>query len=562
MPNVYGLMDIGKTSLLTQQTSLNVTGHNISNVNTEGFSRQVITQVAGEPIVTRPGSVGSGVRISEIKRSIDQFVVEQIETEAGELGNWEVQEQALRRIEVSFNDSLNGGLHEAITYFFNYWQTLSLNPESQTARQAVIGKAQIMAESFKKVSFDISNLRKDVDDDFVAKLADANSLISDIAELNAKIKDSEASLQNANDLNDLRDTMLNELSTLIDTNRITQSGGQIAISTAEGGRPLVIGEASFSLGASVNEFDASVHDLDWVNLNGSTIDITENVSSGKLAGYVKVKETLNGYEDQLDQLASEIVRTVNELHVDGFALDGSTGINFFDPPTVSATESSDNLGTGLISSGTVVNATNVSTDDFELAFTGASTFTLLNQTTGAASGTYSFTSGATITALETRGISVSITGSVSSGDLFRVSASDRASKTMSVNSSVVLDSKKIAASKSNFAGDGTNARDISATIRSNVMGRVVGGTSGTFTFTDFYSGLVSSIGSDAKEAIDNSTLRSSVKIHLEGRREQASGVNLDEEMINLIKFQQAYTASAKLITTADEMLDTLLSMAR
>jgi flagellar hook-associated protein 1 FlgK len=562
MAGIYGVLNIGKTSLLTQQTAIEVTSHNIANVNTEGYTRQVAAIETGNVVQGAAGLMGTGSRIGQIQRSYDSFLGAQINTESGRLGKWQVKEESLRRVEISFNDSMGFGLSKAISDFFNEWQNLSVSPESESSRQALLGKGYILSESFKKASSDINQLIKDIDDSFQSKIGQVNEIVSNLANLGTNIQESEISNNNANDLRDSRDLKVKDLAKLLDVTINDTNDDQATISTGSGGRPLVISNKTFEIGSSISEFDATVHSLNWKNVNGVQTNIEADISNGELKGLLEVRETIQGYRDKVNRLAAEIIRKVNDTHGEGYGLDGSTGVDFFNPLSVTTVASNLNAGTGVFSSSGIADPQEVSTDHFELTFTSSTEFTLNNLTTGASSGTHTFTSGTEISALQERGINLVISGSPESGDKFRVNTFGSAAESMGINTAVFSNSKKIAASGSGLFGDGSNARSIASLLREKVMGRTVGASSGTFTFSDFYSSLVGTVGNDTRQAIDAAALSDALKLQIENRREQSSGVSLDEEMISLIKFQQAYNASARIISVAQEMLDSLINSVR
>lgn len=561
--NIYGVLSIAKWALLSQQTAVEVAGHNIANVNTDGYTRQQAVIEPGPPIPTIPGQIGTGVRVTEIKRAYDNFLGSQINSETNLLGKWTSKEEALSRAEVVFNETTGGGLNKYLTEFWSAWQNLSLNPAGETERQAVIGKGKLLSDTFNKLSTDLKRIRDDIDKKIVATVDEVNQYTSQIAELNKTIHESEVTGENANDLRDKRDLIIKKIAERMDVNYYEDSTNkQVIVYTAKG-RPLVTGQYAFQLQAVQNSENAALHDVKWTNVDGTLTDLSSDLTGGNLAGLIETRDSnVQQYLKKLDILSASIVKEVNKKHVTGYGLDGSTGVNFFNPLSVTAKAGASNTGSATVSSGSVSNPQVVATDNYEVRFTSSSSYSIYNVTQGASSGTYTFSSGSAITFFQQKGITVSISGSAASGDRFVISASENSSAIMAVNSTVELNTKKVAAAKGEASGDGNNALAIGALQSSLIVGGSAGAASGTYTFNDYYNAVVGTVGLDATTAKEKVKQREAVKLQLENRRENISGVSLDQEMIELIKFQQAYGAAAKLIAVVDELVTTLLSTVR
>lgn len=562
MANIYGVLNIARWALLSQQTAVEVTGHNIANVNTEGYTRQQAIIDAAPPISTTPGQIGTGVRVTEIKRAYDNFLGSQIISETNMLGKWNVKEESLSRAEVIFNETTGGGLNKNLSEFWSAWQNLSLNPAGETERQAVIGKGKLLSDTFNKLSTDLKRIRDDIDKKIVSSVDEVNQFTSQIAELNKVIHEAEVTGENANDLRDKRELTIKKLAEKIDINFYEESNKQVVVYTAKG-RPLVTGQYAFQLQAVTNGENAALHDVKWKNVDGTLTDITSDLTGGNLAGLIETRDSnVQQYLKKVDILSSTIVKEVNKKHVTGYGLDKSTGINFFNSLSVTTKRGASNTGSATISSGSVSNPKVVATDNYEVRFASSTQYTIYNTTQSASSGTFTFSSGSSITFFQQKGITVSISGSASGGDKFIISASEDSSSVMSLNSTVEGNTKKVAAAKGEAAGDGDNAMSIGGLQGNLTMGGVSGAASGTYTFDDYYNAVVGTVGIDTATAKDSVKQREAVKLQLENRRETVSGVALDEEMTNLIKYQHAYGAAAKLIGTVDELLTTLLNTVR
>ena len=459
MSNIIGLLDLCRGSLLAHLKAISITGHNIANVNTPGYSRQRVNLATNPGLTSAPGQMGAGVRASDIQRIYDQFLGSQINTGSYNLGKWEAQKSSLERVEIVFDETTGFGLNQAMGDFFNAWQDLVNNPAGHTERHVLVAKSEIMSETFNKISSDLNQLQHDLDGSIEGAVIEINTIAGQISDLNIKISDIEKSGQNANDLRDERDLYLKELSSMIDINSFEGNDGQVTVLVGSG-NPLVQPPYALSLSTVTN---ASGHeDVVWVDRDGNTVDITNGISGGKLKGWLETRDVaIEDYKTSLDDLASSFITEVNNLHTAGFDLNGVAGVNFF-------------------------------------------------------------------------------TGS---------SASD-----ISVNPVIAGDVNLIAASGTGAPGDNSNAIAIANLQNGLLM------SGGTATYDDFYNSLVSDVGIAVQSAQMNYDHQTAMASSLDNYRESISGVSLDEEMVNLIKFQHAYDAAAKLISAVDEMMNTVMNM--
>lgn len=468
MPDIYGILSVGSRALLTQQKAIDVTGQNIANVNTPGYSRQRVVMQASTPIAFSPGQMGTGVEATEIQRVYDRFVGSQINTETQSMGRWESRESALQRAELIFNETDGSGLSNAMSEFWNAWQDLATNPSGYAERTVLLSKSETLAQTFNTMADNLVQIQKDCDARISGTVAEINTLAGQIADLNDKIGQVEVAGQDSNDYRDQRDQLLTELAEKIDITTYEGSYGRVSVQIADG-RPLVEGSSSWALTTVTN---AEGHaDVSWMNRDGTAVDITDAIRGGEVKGWLEARDgDVQGYLDRLDELADAIITEVNNLHGAGFG----TAI---DPLT-----------------GTTVTGGNF--------FAGAD------------------------------------------------------ASSMGMDAAVAADVGRIAAASTAGApGDGTQAAAIAELAQQTLM------SAGSASFDEFYTSLVSAVGNDVSTASTNRTYQETMVNHLTDYRESVSGVNLDEEMINLVKFQHAYEAAAKLISTVDEMLETVLNMA-
>lgn len=462
---IYGMFDVAKTALITQQKALDVTANNIANVNTEGYSRQRINMEQNEPVRYQGGTLGTGVRANQyIQRVYDQFVNAQLAESESLAGRWDAQLETLEKAELMFDETSGYGLNGAMAQFWNSWQEVSNNPSGYTERATLIADTQNLTAVFNSLSEGLVEVQSDSDASIVTAVDEINTLTSEIADLNLKIAEIEAGGHSANEFNDARDLELKELSSLIDINSFEDADGYLAITTANG-NTLVDRTSSWELATHDNT--DGLQDVFWVSSTGTEENITSAISTGKLKGWIKARdETISGYQERLDDLAATIIQEVNNLHESGLTLEGApndTNISFF-------------------------------------------------------------------------------TGTV---------ASD-----IAINTDVADNPNLIAAALSTEGTPGGNGNAIAIADLQNTLTM----STNTATFDDFYNSLAGNVGSDVAQAQTNSDHQSAVSLQLSTYREEISGVSLDEEMVALVQFQSAYNAAAKLVSTVDEMLDSLMNM--
>ncbi len=464
MAGLNGLFGIGSNALATYQRALSVTGQNIANVNTPGYSRQEVVLSATLPEHGRPGQIGTGVEATEVRRSVDTFVEQQLLNSHERLGEYGASQSALSQIEPIFSDSNDQGVAAGLNEFFKAWQDVATNPADLTSRTVLLSKADVVAKRLNETTTQLSSQRTSLDGQIQQGITDVNQLSSQIATLNGQIKLVEVSGQQANDLRDQRGQLLNKLGGLIDISALEDSTGQVTVSVGIG-QVLVAQQTAFRLTGVSNSGNAGLLDVHYDNGSGTTTDLTSVIRSGGLKGLIDARDTTAaGLQTSLDTLASQIVTQVNTRHRTGYGLDGSTTQDFF-----------------------------------------------------AAGGTTAAT------------ISVGLT-----------------------------DRRQIAASSTAAGVPGNNANALAvAALQTTALAGL-----GNATFHDYYSAMAGSFGSTLKGAQDDLQGQELLHGQLESHRAEVSGVSMDEELINLLKYQRAFQAASKLITTSDEMLQTILSLKR
>jgi flagellar hook-associated protein 1 FlgK len=538
--SLFGLFDIAKSTIFASQAALSVTSNNIANVNTPGFSRREALFAVASPVVLGGNLLGSGVTVSGIKRYYDSFVQTQLWEQYQNYGKSYALDQTLSQVEQVFNEANSIGLSAPLTDFFNAWQEVATNPEGFAERSVLLQKANALVSVAKQMELGITDTLKNMNESIDTMVDRINTIASDIATINSKIVQVEAGSQteSAHDLRDQRDTLLNELSNLVDFNSYEDKNGSITVTV--GMRNLVSGETTNILSTKTNEDGDKELYLDGIN-------ITENVQKGQLGGFFSVRDnirtnSLNG----LQRLIASLVKETNILHRGGYGLDVTTGNDFFTPLQLSMKD----FSSGADMTANITDPAQLTLDEYNIQFDSANNYYVYDKQTGTlvTSGTY-----ASGNPISFDGIELTITGAITSNDEFTVSPLTDVIKNFGVE---ITDQQKIAAASSDttLPGDNSNALLIVQLSQNTITD--LGGA----TFSSYYGGLVSTIGSLSEAASDSLTFDNNLLSELNSKRESISGVSLDEEAVNLIKFQRSFEAGAKMIQVTDELLQTLLNL--
>jgi flagellar hook-associated protein 1 len=519
MRSTFHGLETAKRGMFTQQSALYVTGHNIANANTPGYSRQRVNFEQTEPYPAAsmnrpqiPGQMGTGVTAGSVERIRDRFLDYQYRNEANKLGYWSTRSDAIAKMEDIMNEPSEFGLGKAMTQFWESLQDLSVNPENEGARAVVRQRGIAVAESFNYLYNSLSQIRNDLGQEIKTGLLEVNSILKQISELNDQIKAIEPNGYLPNDLYDKRDALVDELSKFFHVKVETVSSGGNALDIAEGiyeislvnqdGSTIKLvtkdGYSKLSVDPSIDPVNDPTNPNGYVSgikIEGSATSISPDIlTSGRIKsliesyGYGPDQDNVKGYYPDmlanLDKMAYSFATMFNTQHQKGYGLNNSTGLDFFSmtlsgPPTEKG-----------------------------------------------------------------------------------------AAATIKVHDNIMNDLSNIAASsKSGESGNGNNALNLTmikdiqimsgtATIPSgdSVSVPITGGTVQTF-----YEGLIGKIGVDGQQAERMKFNAETLAMSVEKNRQSVSSVSLDEEMTNMIKFQHAYNAAARTITVIDEMLDKIIN---
>ena len=528
-------MEIGKNGLNTFRSATAVTSQNIANVSTPGYSRQRAV-IETSPVTNLGGfTLGSGSMITNIDRFYDGMLQQQIVGTATTSGYNSTKSTVLQQIEPSFNEISTDGIGAALSNFFASWQDLTNNPGAIAERQSVLSNAQILADEFHATSKTLTDTAALQNTSLTPTIDGINSIISNIAKLNGQISTTDLVSGNANEVRDKRDLMVQELAKQIGITSTENGDGTTDIKFTDGGG----GTLALVTGAAHGLFA-----LDKTDPNSFVVQLTPAGSSTKapvtpttgiLGATLALRDTiLPGYLAELDSLASTVATEVNKQHNLGYDLNGTLGIDFFNPSITTAGDLTPGSDT----------VSNVDVTGLKVGM----------QVTG-----IGIPAGATIGAIDPAGTFTLV--SATGASVYAKVAATKSSLTFdgaaafSVNPAMTTNS--IAASSfSSTAGDNINSVKI-AGLQSQ---RLMSGTPPTLTFNGFWNALVSKIGLDVASSKTNVTQDEALSNQLNILRDTTSGVSLDQELSDLMMYQRSYQACAQVITTATAMMDTVIGM--
>lgn len=445
------------SALRAFQRELDVTGNNLANVNTPGYTRQVTNLKANDPsTLGRQLTMGNGVSVHSVTRIRDMFLDARANEVGADLGRLGAQAEGLDQIEGIVATPGKTGIDDALTTFFDSWSALSSNPNQPGLRQQALQAGQTLTDRIRGTYGQLQSLKDQTTAQVGETVGRINELGGTIAKLNDEIRLATAAGDQPNDLLDKRDVALKELSGLADVKSQTLADGTVSIS---------LNQHNLVAGGDFRTMPSSP--IDPVKGTIGTGDGKIEIRNGKLKGQFDAINAVNSAQGRLDTLANSLRTEINAIHGTGKNPAGETGLRFFNDA---------NPQTGA------------KDFDLDLAIKG-----------------------------KPEKVAAGITGAAGDGD--------------------------IALKLSKLRNAGTPA---------------LGGRS----FGDDFADMVAQVGSDAKSVSDSLDIQNSLATQLENQIQSVSGVSMDEEMANMLRFQRSYQAAAKVLSQFDALFDDLLGMVR
>lgn len=601
MQSTFSGLNTMVNGIYTQRLGLNTVGHNISNSNTEGYSRQTAHAAAtpSSEVYTLAGAsqVGNGSTVTSVIRARDIYADRQYWKENSTDGYYNGKANNYAKIESIFNDSDNSGVQNAMEKFYQAWQDCSTTASSDTSRQNVINAGQNFAQSLQIAAKQTKEQIDSLYDDISLSVVKMNRLMGQVVELNKNIAGIEATGAHANDLRDQRDLIVDQLTSMTDITVYESANGMYTL--VSNGTTLVNGitKVDLEMSAPKNNTTYSLSDYDIMIKQTGTVYTPGN---GELKAQFEAVAEDKGYIDQVANMAAFMFTTMNDQHKAGYGIDGSkdkpfgndnpadnatTGLNFYgerdkafqwDAKTGKLAVYDVNTGAKEELSGMqileilTVNSELTATDGHKKLATRSGerddAGNLLYQTDTGKTTTITTTdvNQAKIDANTNKPLYMALDGTTTTDA--KLAKQDANGNALYLLKDVKLDpqGKKPLALDVNGTGDGSNAVWVAALFNCerDKTSPEVNGTDrliGNGSLYSYYNTSMTTMGSDASNMNGRVKFQSGVMDQVENLRSSTNGVNWDEELSNMITFQQGYSACSRCLSAMDECLDKLIN---
>ncbi len=623
MQSTFAGIEIGKRSLIAHNKNLNTVGHNITNASTEGYSRQRVKMDSFEPLYAphlnrenTPGQLGQGVHTTSVERIKDEILEGRIVSQANLQGYWEARDKYILMTEKIYNEPGEYSVRAAMDKFWEGWQELSLNPSEMAARQSVLERGKSVIDAIHNRYNALRQTRDMLETEVTSAVSTINTILSDVAALNEKIVKIKAMGDNPNDLLDRRDLLVQQLSSIINITVDNRDPDEFQIHTS--GYHLIQGRVVTPLAAVVDPQNEGYSRVVWQKTGEDAI-----LKGGKLASFLELRDSdLREEIQKIDLMTINFIDNVNYLHRKGWGANGRTGVDFFrEYPFVTSAEGSyDRNGDGAFDSSYIFRITGGNSlvpedltglrgtltlsgadENVEIEYFPTDTVqdivdrinnsparinAVVNEEgklvlramhsdvignpdfvirhledSGeflvgyagvlSAAGPDSAYSWETPDAVQNLAAGTSPAG-------FAVAPLSHPSGWIEINRAIKADPMTIAAGfgengRPANPGDGSAALAIASLRNKPLM-------IGKFTsFDNYFSSVVAEIGLKGEQAETAFETQNLVMKELEDLRQSISGVNIDEELAQMIKFQHGYSAAARFISQMNDMLDTIVN---
>ncbi|ART64434.1 flagellar hook-associated protein FlgK [Kushneria marisflavi] len=539
------LMGTALSGLRAAQIGLNTTSNNIANVNTQGYNRQIagLSEAKG----TNAGGLfaGSGVSVTGVQRQYEQYLSTQLNDANSELGASQSHLAQISQIDNLLADG-DAGLNKQMQSFFAGMQTLANNPADTSARQAMLGNAESMTAQFRATDSYLKNMSNNTVAQMGGVVDEINSYSKQIATLNVQITQTQAKTGTPpNDMLDQRDLAVAKLSELTGISVVNQDG-QYTVSLSSG-QSLVSGKQVQTLEMVDAEDDPTRRTVALRATDSNLFELDESkLTGGTLGGLTQFRtQSLEPTQLRLDQIAHTLATSINDLQTGGFDLDGDAGKALFTTSTPAVVASSANSGNGLPGVSFTDDISKVAASNYKLTANS-------NESSG-----YSLTrldSGQAVNAADV-GLEITLPAGLANGDSFVIKPLNNAAGQLSVNSEITPEGIAARGSQSEGVRGNSNALAMANIQSENLI-------NGSTSLNTAYASLVSDVGNKTATLKSSNAAQTQISQELKSAQQSVSGVNIDEEAANMLKYQQLYSASAQMIRASSEMFDSLIGIMR
>ncbi|QTQ16425.1 flagellar hook-associated protein FlgK [Treponema parvum] len=619
MASSFAGIEIGKRSLNAHNQSITTAGHNITNAGTEGYSRQRVEIKAFDPIyrpdLSRaevPGQIGQGAATQSINRLRDEMLDQRIIAQANQESYWATREKYYMMLEQIYNEPADVSIRSNMDKFWQGWQELSIHPESQAARQAVVTRGETLTESIHQRWASLAGIGNLLNGDIEATVKQVNNFANQIANLNGEIVRSRAMGDNPNDLLDRRDLLVEKLSALVNITSDQRDKDEFMIHVD--GQILVQGSVARNFDVQSVIDNNGYSKVVWKDTGNNAF-----FTGGTLGALIELRDVDVRNEIQsLNTMTLNFADLVNDIHRNAIGANGVTGQDFFvqQPFVTNVNGNYDSTGDGNFDSTYVFRFTGTNALDAQdnIGLEGVITLSgqdgnvqvpyyatdtveklinRINDSTGEVKAYLDRNNALVLKAtpaqdvelpdfvirhVEDSGFFLSgyagiLNGSgeenaydfaqadavnALNGAQIAVSPVLNPAAYIEINKVLRNDVMGVAAAYPDAAGmmnlgDGKAAVDIAAIRNTPIMiGRLR-------TLDDYFADSVTNVGLKGEQAETNLLSQNALMADLRNLRDSISGVNIDEELADIMKFQHGYNAAAKYVTVVDEMLDTIIN---
>ncbi len=581
MALINGSLQIGGTALAVSQAALSVTGNNIANSATEGYSRQVPQLTPTQSYEVLPGQyTGTGVAIYDITRITDEAINSRLRSAAGDSASYLIQQQTMSRVESAFNELTEDDVSTRLNDFFSAWSQLQIQPQDVASRNVVLQNADSVTNVIRELRSNLSDIHDDLNSQVKAAVSQADVLAKEIAAINGDIVATEAGRTgSAAALRDQRDDMLLQLNELVNITTQEQAGGSVTVYV--GNEPLV--QFTDCRGLSYRDVTNSEGEKVTEVIFESNSGVAD-LASGKISGLITARDELvDSVISDMDSWAQSLIYEVNNLHSVGSSMEEVTEFisdyNVDDPTASLASSSSNGLNWDVTNGVFNINVINSSgeidhTETIKVNINSPSSDSLNSVAAklDAVDGVSSYVDAAGYLHIEasSSGDSIAFSLPTDSEDERNYDSATNFLAVIGINTFFSGDNASDISLKEDFynhpekvvAGDWALGLTGDGSIASKIASLATEGASSLngISLSDNFSSIVADIASNTARVEDNYSAAEAVLETLKLEQQGVSGVSVDEEAMNMIVFQRAYQGAAKYIGVIDELLDEVIGL--
>lgn len=619
MGSTFSGIELGKRSIMAHTDAISTAGHNISNANTEGYSRQRVQLKEFDPLYRpdlerpeRAGMIGQGIDVQSITRIRDEMLDQRITAQQNQESYWDTRSKYYTMIEQIYNEPDEVSVRSNMDKFWESWQELSINPESQAARQAVVTRGESLSDSIKSKWENLMGVGSLINSDIDSTVKQINSYANQIAAVNSEIVRSRGVGDNPNDLLDRRDLLVDKLSKLANITTDRRDPDEFMVHLD--GKVLVQGGVARNFDLVSLTDNNGYEKLVWADTREDA-----SVSGGTLGALIELRDVDVRNEIQsLNTMTMNFSDLVNDVHRNAYGANNVTGLDFFTQHSFveNVNGNFDRNGDGVLDHSYIFRFTGTTTlnPQEQIGFEGVMTFsgpsgnvqvpyhptdtveTVINRINDSNGEVKAYLDrnnnlvlkGTTAQDVENPDFVIrhvedsgffltgysgilAASGAAGAYDFARADAVDSLAGAqfavspvlnpagyIEVNGVIKNDVKSVAAafrddSGNVNAGDGRAAVEIASIRNTKVM---IGHER---TLDDYFADSVTNVGLKGEQAENNLKSHMAIMNDLRTMRDSISGVNIDEELSDIIKFQHGYNAAAKFVTIWDSLIDTVIN---